>query len=649
MPLSVFAFFFVFRYVKEKKNYFFYNDEKEKGSLAASEGMVLIPEAIGYLLHQCSKIKALRHGLSLHAAALKTGMLSDVVVSNHVLNMYAKCGQISYARQLFDGMPERNLVSWSAMISGYDQVGEPMLALNLFSQMQLVPNEFVFGSVVSACASFSALVLGRQIHAQSLKFGCESISFVSNALISMYMKCGQCSDALLVHAGASEPNAISYNALIAGFVDNQQPEEGIQVFKLMNQKGFLPDRFTFAGLLGICTTSDDFWRGSQLHCQMIKLALHSSAFIGNVILTMYSNFNLIGEAEKSFRLIKEKDLISWNTLITACCHCKDHEKALRVFKEMSSECCVRPDDFTFASVLAACAGLASIRHGKQIHAHLIRTRQYQDVGVGNALVNMYAKCGSIRNAYEIFSRMLHRNLVSWNTIIAGFGNHGHGAMALEHFEKMKAEGIQPDSVTFVGLLAACNHAGLVGEGQFYFNSMEETYGISPDMEHFCCLIDLLGRAGKLQEAQEHLEKLPFGHDPIILGSLLSACRLHGDVVIGEHLATQLLKLQPVSSSPYVLLSNLYASDDKWGGVAEAWKMLKDSGLKKEPGHSLIDVMGIFEKFTMGDFSHSRIQEIKEMLRTLNWAVGEVSLRHQTNPLNYVDQHWNLFCKCDANE
>ncbi|KAJ9172168.1 hypothetical protein P3X46_015440 [Hevea brasiliensis] len=591
--------------------------------------MILMPEAIGYLLHQCSKITALRHGLSLHAAALKSGMLSDVVVSNHVLNMYAKCRQISYARQLFDEMPERNLVSWSAMISGYDQVGEPLLALSLFSQMQLVPNEFVFGSVISACASLSALVQGQQIHAQSLKFGCASISFVYNALISMYMKCGRCRDALRVHAGASEPNAVSYNALIAGFVDNQQPEKGVEVFKLMNQKGLVPDRFTFAGLLGICNSSDDFWRGSQLHCQMIKLALHSSAFIGNVIITMYSIFNLIGEAEKSFRLIKEKDLISWNTLITACSHCKDHERALRVFKEMSSECCVRSDDFTFASVLAACAGLASIRHGQQIHAHLIRTRQYQDVGVGNALVNMYAKCGSIRNAYEIFSRMLHHNLISWNTIIAGFGNHGLGAMALEHFEMMKAEGIKPDPVTFVGLLAACNHAGLVEEGQIYFNSMEETYGISPDMEHFCCLIDLLGRAGKLQEAQEYIKKLPFGHDPIVLGSLLSACRLHGDVVIGEHLATQLLRLQPVSSSPYVLLSNLYASDDKWGGVAEAWKMLKDSGLKKEPGYSLIDVMGIFEKFTIGDFSHSRIEEIKYILKTLNWAVDEVSLNHRT--------------------
>ncbi|EEF42176.1 pentatricopeptide repeat-containing protein, putative [Ricinus communis] len=589
----------------------------------------MIPEAIGSLLHHCAKIKAFLHGLSLHAAALKTGMLSDIIVSNHVINLYSKCGNVIFARRMFDEMSDRNLVSWSAIISGYDQTGQPLLALNLFSQMRIVPNEYVFASVISACASLTALSQGLQVHAQSLKLGCVSVSFVSNALISMYMKCGLCTDALLVHNVMSEPNAVSYNALIAGFVENQQPEKGIEAFKVMRQKGFAPDRFTFSGLLGICTSYDDFWRGMQLHCQMIKLNLEDSAFIGNVIITMYSKFNLIEEAEKVFGLIKEKDLISWNTLVTACCFCKDHERALRVFRDMLDVCFVKPDDFTFAGVLAACAGLASIRHGKQIHGHLIRTRQYQDVGVSNALVNMYAKCGSIKNSYDVFRRTSDRNLVSWNTIIAAFGNHGLGARALEHFEKMKTVGIHPDSVTFVGLLTACNHAGLVEEGQVYFNSMEEAYGIFPNIEHFSCLIDLLGRAGRLQEAEEYMEKLPFGHDPIILGSLLSACRLHGDMVIGEHLATQLLKLQPVTTSPYVLLSNLYASDEMWGGVAEAWKMLKYSGLKKEPGHSLIDVMGMFEKFTMGDLSHSRIEEIKDTIKMLNWTVSEVSINHLT--------------------
>ncbi|XP_059634615.1 pentatricopeptide repeat-containing protein At1g11290, chloroplastic-like isoform X2 [Cornus florida] len=539
--------------------------------------------------------------------------------------MYAKCGNIVFARKVFEEMSERNLVTWSAMISGYDQSAEPLMAIDLFSQMRLVPNEYIFASAISACASLFARTQGQQIHAQSMKLGYSSISFVSNSLISMYMKCGGFKDALSVFSGISEPNRVSYNALITGLVENQQPESGFEVFKLMYQRGLIPDRFTFVGVLGICTSADDMWGGMELHCQTVKLNLDSTAFIGNVIITMYSKFNLVEEAMKAFELIEEKDVISWNTLITACSHCDHYAKGLSVFNKMTKENGIMPDDFTYASALAACAGLASIRHGSQIHAHLIRTRLDEDVGVSNALLNMYAKCGCIGYAYTVFNQVKCRNVVSWNSIIAGFGNHGLGEKALELFEQMKERCLQPDSVTFVGLLTACNHAGLVDKGQAYFNSMSEIYGIAPSVEHLSCLIDLLGRAGRLNEAEEYIEKFPFGHDPVILGSLLSSCRLHGDVVIGERLARRLLKREPVTTSSYVLLSNLYASDGMWDAVAEARKMLKGSGLKKEPGHSLLEVKGIVEKFTVGDFSHSKIEEIVDILKTFSWAGDEVSL------------------------
>ncbi|XP_022730812.1 pentatricopeptide repeat-containing protein At3g49170, chloroplastic-like [Durio zibethinus] len=585
----------------------------------------MVPETIGLLLHHCSKTNAFRSGLSLHTAALKVGIQADVIVSNHILNMYAKCGKINFARQVFDEMSEKNLVSWSAMISGYDQAGEPLSALDLFSQMRLAPNEYLFSSAITACANLVLLGEGRQIHAQSVKYGYASVSFVSNSLISMYMKCGHSSDALSVYSRALEPNVVSYNAIITGFIENQQHEKGFEVFKRMHQEGLMPDRFTFVGLLRGCADSDALHRGMVLHCQTIKLRLDSTAFLGNVIMTMYSEFCLMQEVEKVFKSIEEKDVISWNTFIAACSHCESHEKSLRACGEMFNEYQMRPDDFTFASALSACAAIASILYGKQIHAHLIRTRLNQDVGVGNALTNMYAKCGSIGYAYNVFNRMSHHNLVSWNTIIAAFGNHGLGSRVRELFEQLRASGLEPDSVTFVGLLMACNHAGMVDEGLRLFNSMQETYGIAPEIEHFSCLIDLLGRAGRLNEAEDYMRKFPFGQDPVVLGSLLSACRLHGDVVMGERLAKQLLKLQPVSTSPYVLLSNLYASDEMWDCVAEARKKLKGSGLKKEAGFSLVQVKGKFEKFTIGDFSHSRIDEMLDALKTLAWEGDQISL------------------------
>ncbi|XP_028776667.1 pentatricopeptide repeat-containing protein At1g11290, chloroplastic-like [Neltuma alba] len=589
----------------------------------------MIPEAIVSLLHHCSKTKAFWHGLSLHAVVLKTGLQDNVFISNHVLNMYAKCGSISLARKLFDEMSGRNLISWSAMISGYDQCGEHWLALDLFSKMQLAPNEYTFASAVSACASLAALELGLQIHAQTLKSGYECISYVSNSLISMYMKCGQCRYALSVYNNVVNPNSVSYNALITGYVENHEPEKGFELFKYMHQQGLVPDSFTFTGLLGFCTESNDLRTGMLLHCQTIKLKLDSNPLVGNVVMAMYAKSNFIKEVEKAFRVIKDRDVISWNTIISAFSHSSDQTKCFKFFREMRNERSLRPDDFTFASILTACASNASVLLGKQIHAYLIRAREYQDIGVSNALVSMYAKSGSVEYAYNLFDKMSCHNLISWNAMIAAFGNHGFGDRAIGTFEQMKAAGVKPDSITFVALLIACNHAGLVDKGKLYFNSMEEKYGITPNIEHVSCLIDMLGRAGRLSEAEEYMEEFHQWNDPIVLGSLLSACRLHGNTTTGERLARQLLQDQPASSSPYVLLSSLYASDEKWDEAAKSRKMLKDSGLRKETGHSLVELRGTYEKFTMGDFSHLKIEEIKHVLRTLDWAVSTISSDEMT--------------------
>ncbi|XP_075077635.1 pentatricopeptide repeat-containing protein At4g33170-like isoform X2 [Nicotiana tabacum] len=536
--------------------------------------------------------------------------------------MYAKCGNINFASQVFNEMSERNLVTWSAMISGYSQDGKHLMAINLYSQMTLEPNEFVLASALSSCSNLLALKLGRQIHAQSIKLGCSSISFVSNSLISMYMKNGQCGDALSVFARTPNLTDVSYNAIIMGLVESSQREKAFEVYKCMCRQGLVPDCFTFVGLLGTCNSADVLGKGIQLHSQTMKLKLDGTAFIGNVIMIMYSNINLLDEAEKVFRSIKEKDVISWNTLVAACSRCDDHSKALGVFREMLEYFDGRPDEFTYASVLSASAGMGSMQFGRQIHANIIRTSSSVDIGVGNALVNMYAKCGCIQYAYTAFRLMTCHNLVSWNSVIAGFANHGHGKEVIKLFEEMKSVGLKPDSVTFLGLLIACNHAGLVDEGLDYFNTMNEIYGVTPDIEHFSCLIDLLGRAGRLKDAEEYMQRYPFGHDPVVLGCLLSACRLHGDVIIGERMAKKLLQLRPVSTSPYVLLSNLYASDEKWDSVAEARKMLKGCGLKKEAGHSLIEVKGSVEKFTIGDFSNSRIEEIMKVLGALGCGWDE---------------------------
>lgn len=586
------------------------------------------PEVLGLILHQCSKTRTFRHGSSLHAVAFKLGFESNVIISNHVLNMYAKCGKFESARQVFDDMSQRNVVSWSAMISGYDQSGEPLKAIKLFAQMEVEQaNEFVFASAIRSCAFLLAVSVGKQIHAQSVTLGYADVSFVCNSLVSMYMKFGKSGDALSVFMSSSEPNIIGYNAMITGLVENKHVQKAYEMFRLMCRQGLVPNRFSLVGLLGNCITPNDHWIGKELHCYAIKLNLDSIAFVGNVLIAMYSKFNMLEEAEKIFWSIEEKDMISWNTFIATCCYALDHVKGLSVFRDMIKTHSLIPDDFTYTSALAVCSGLTSSLLGRQIHCKLVRTRLNNDTGVANALVNMYAKCGSIKDAVTTFNQMSFHNLVSWNTLMAGFANHGLGRQALELFDEMKKVHVKPDSVTFIALLTALNHTGLVEEGKYYFNAMQGTYGITPNVHHVSCLVDLLGRARRVKEAEDYMERYSFEQDPVVLGCLLSACRVHGDLVVGKRTAERLLKIKKVSSSPYVLLSNLYASESMWEGVAEARKQLKDSLIKKESGHSLIEVKGTLEKFTVGTISDSRIEEIMGMLKVLSFSEDEFSCCH----------------------
>ncbi|XP_057778848.1 pentatricopeptide repeat-containing protein At3g53360, mitochondrial-like [Salvia miltiorrhiza] len=542
---------------------------------------------LGLFLHHCAKAKALRRGVSLHAAAIKTGRLAETSMCNHILNFYAKCGLLHPAHQVFDEMPHRNLVTWSALISGYNLWDTPHKALQLFSEMHkhFKPNDSVFSSALSSCARSRDLNLGQQIHALALKLSYCSFSFVVNSLLLVYMKCGMCADALSVFCDSNfvQPTLVSYNIAITGLVESKLQEKGMELFVELLRRGLLPDRFSFAGLLGAGETVYGLSTVVQLHCQMVKLGLDCTSFSGNVLITLYSKFSLFQESDRAFRCIGEKDVVSWNTAIADCCRCEDHSKALDVFREMNTT----PDDYTYASVLSAAASMASVRIGKEIHGRLMRTGPDWDVGVGNALVNMYAKCGYLTSGHTVFERMETRNLVSWNTMIAAFANHGQAEKGMAVLEEMKRTGVEPDSITFLQLLSACSHSGLADEGRVVLECMSRAHGIAPEMEHLCCVVDALGRAGRLSEAEEFIySHKGVSDDEVVLGCLLSACRLHGDEGVGEGIAKRLIKDDDVAVGgwPYVLLSNLYAMNSKWDGVLRARRLV---GLGKEAARSTL--------------------------------------------------------------
>ncbi|KAG8071167.1 hypothetical protein GUJ93_ZPchr0006g42149 [Zizania palustris] len=528
----------------------------------------------------------------VHAASVKAGHDADARLSNHLLSAYGTAGFLASARRVFDGMPRRSLVAWSALISCHVQAGRPDLALALFARMDMDarPNEYVYGSVLRSCGALRTLAVGVQVHADAVKNGFLGVSFVANSVISMYMKCRCFEDGYAAFKSLVEPNVVSYNAAISGLAESSQPQRGLEVFKLMKLQGLHPDRFSYAGVLGICIPLALRCTGELLHGEAIKIGLDIAVFVGNVILDMYSKIGTITDAEKVFRCMEEKDVITWNTHIAAYSRHGVHIGALMVFKDMvdiDHDTTVLPDDHTLSSALAACAELSFIRHGEQVHGHLIRSRKDPDVAVGNAIIDMYAKCGKMVLAARVFDRLPSQILLSWNTMISGFGKQGNASEAIKMFDRMKEAGIVPDSVTFTALIAACNHAGWVNKGMEFFNCMRETYRISPRIEHVSCIADLLGRAGMLQEAEQYFRSSELRHDPVALGSLLSASRVHGDAGTGERAARRLLALGPTTSSPYVLLSQLYASDKRWDNVAEARGILKNRLPKKDAAWSVI--------------------------------------------------------------
>ncbi|KAK8462444.1 hypothetical protein SEVIR_1G209000v4 [Setaria viridis] len=526
-----------------------------------------------------------------HAAAVKAGHAADVFLSNHLIVSYAGSGLLEAARRVFDEMPHRNLVSWSALISCCARAGRPELALELFARMEGArPNEHVYASVARSCAALRALAAGAQVHAHAVKSGFLGASFVSNSIVSMYMKCGCFDQGYDVFATLAEPTVVSYNAVISGLAASSRPEKGLEMFRLMKLRGLRPDRFSYAAALGICCDLENPNIGAALHCDTIKIGLGVTAFVGNVILDMCSKHGTIAEAEQVFLSVEEKDAVTWNTYTAAHSRRGGHMEALKLIKDML-DTNVRPDNFTHASALAACAELSLIRHGRQVHCHLIRSREDADVAVGNAVISMYARCGHMVLAARAFDQLRRPNLCSWNTLVSGFSKQGHAKEAVEAFERMKEAGIAPDSVTFTGLLAACNHAGSVSQGMEYFSSMSGTYGVSPGAEHVSCVIDLLGRAGRLKEAEDIVLASAFRDDPVVLGSLLSASRVHGDTGVGERAAGRLLALGPATGSPYALLAHLNASGGRWDGAAGAWRMLRKdraAARKKDAGRSVVD-------------------------------------------------------------
>ncbi|KAJ7295810.1 hypothetical protein O6H91_Y162500 [Diphasiastrum complanatum] len=543
------------------------------------------------LLRACSGLFSLTQGQWLHSEICKSGLELDMYVCTSLIDMYANCGSIVDARQLFDRMPKRDVVLWTVMITGYAKSGYNKEALHFFQKMQkegLKADKVIFVSIINACSSLASLEQGRWVHSQFIKSGLESDAFVASALVDMYMNCGSIEEARQEFDKTSRRNVVLWNAMIVGFAKCGHIKQAHELFQEMQKQGFKPDEVTFIGLLHSCASLADLDQGKQLHEKLIQSGLKPDKFLGSTLVHMYVKCGSIKDAEQVFENMLNRDVISWNALISGYTKHGTSVKAIRMFQCMQKEG-VKPNEFTFVGLLNACASILAFEDGKQAHCQLLQSGFELNLFVANALIDMYSKCGRLESARVVFDRMLIRDTVSWNSMIAGYAVHGYFNEAFQLLAQMQQKNEKVEGVTLVSVMSVCSHAGLLNEGFHYFKSMDGCEGIKPTVEHGGCMVDLFGRAGCLGEALHFINNSPFEPTVELWISFLASCRGQGDRVLAEHAAEQILRLDPNNDAAYVLLSNVYAehAEDQFYVVRETTRDTPGFGNLSLPLQNLV--------------------------------------------------------------
>ncbi|XP_008792484.2 pentatricopeptide repeat-containing protein At2g02980, chloroplastic-like [Phoenix dactylifera] len=484
---------------------------------------------------------------------------------------------------------------------------------------ELLEEECV-ASLIQKCPDMRTL---RQIHAHFVKSPANSSSFYALSKILAFCALSPSGDlayARRLFAQIPHPNVFSWNSMIRGSSQLPHPsKEPIFLYKQMLQKGFaLPNSFTLAFVLKACSLISAFLEGRQIHCHAFKHGLYSSPFVQTGLLNFYAKCEELVAARLIFDEIPDKNLIAWSAMIGGYARLGLVNAALELFREMQGAG-ISPDEVTMVSVIQACAKAGALDLGKWVHAFIDRNGIKADLELKTALIDMYAKCGEIDRARKVFDRMEVRDTKAWSSMIVGLAIHGLVKDALELFSRMLESKVRPNHVTFIGVLSACAHSGLVSDGRRFWSIMHEL-GIEPMMEHYGCMVDLLCRSGLFEEAYSFVNTMPIMPNSVIWRTLLVGCKSNGSLDKAELVAKQLLELEPLSAENYVLVSNLYASSSQWEKVSYMRKKMKDNGVKVVPGCSSIEVDGFLHEFVVGDESHPEIKEIRKVLREITERV-----------------------------
>ncbi|MED6112826.1 hypothetical protein PIB30_065245 [Stylosanthes scabra] len=535
-----------------------------------------------FVLKACSGLQDIQVGQEIHEHVEKLGLEMDIYVCTALVDMYAKCGDLFQAQTLFKGMSKRDIVAWNAIIAGFSLNTLHSGTMELLVQMQkagIIPNSSTIVAVLPTVGQANALSQGKAIHAYSLRKMFSDSVVVGTGLLDMYAKCHHLSYARKIFDRMKQKNEICWSAMIGGYVTCDSMTNALALFdEMVHVYGLNPTPVTLASILRACAKLTDLSKGKNLHCYMIKSGMGLDTTVGNSLISMYAKCGMMEEAVGFLEEMTSKDTVSYSGIMSGCVQNGSAEKALSIFRQMQLSG-FYPDLATMMALLPACSHLAALQHGACCHGYSVIRGFTSESSICNAIVDMYSKCGKI------------------------------------HISR-KVSGLKPDDVTFVAILSACSHSGLVKEGKYWFNAMNQDFNITPRMAHYICMVDLLARAGNLDEAYIFIQRMPLEPDIRVWSALLAACRTHKNIEMGKEVSKRIQELGPESTGNFVLMSNIYSSVGRWDDAAQIRTIQQHQGYKKSPGCSWVEVSGVIHGFIGGDQSHPQSASINKKLQEL---------------------------------